>query len=124
MARVLTIDILYDSLQMAVEKDLIQEWSVAGTRVVLTRNGRTFSLPVLQARDYLRRLFREYETTSAEVSSVRDNILAKRREYVMEGLLDDDLGMPQFQSLVNVAVRDLISMKHRRLNRIRAEQLA
>ena len=124
MARVLTIDILFDALQIAVEKDLIQEWSVAGSKVVLTRSDHSFSLPVLEARDYLRQLFREHERTKADVSEVQDNVLAKRREYVMEGLLDDDLGVDQFRSLVHVAVRDLMKVKSRRLQRIREERLA
>lgn len=123
MARALTIDILYDSLQMAIEEDLIQEWSVAGIQVVFTRNGQTFSLPVLDAKAYLGRLFREEVKLASENAAVESNVVDLRaRKYVLEGLLDDDLGLENFRSLVNIAIRDLVKTKSRRLKRVRSSQ--
>lgn len=125
MARTLTIDILYDSLQMALEKDLIQEWSVAGVQVVFTRSGQTFSLPVLEAKAYLQRLFREELERESEKAAVQSSVIDMRaRKYVLEGLLDDDLGLENFRSLVNIAVRDLVKTKSKRLKRVQSAEFA
>lgn len=66
MATIHYIELLHDSLQRAVKKDIIQHWTIDDRSVVFVhRRGDAVSVPVLEAGTYLNELYHKHECTGA-----------------------------------------------------------
>lgn len=60
------IELLHDSLEAAVENDIIQYWAIDDRHIVFVHlNGDTVSVPVLEAGTYLNELYHERERAGA-----------------------------------------------------------
>ncbi len=66
----LYIESLYHSLQMAVDKRIIREWTVEGHNVVITKGSVNLPVPVLEASNYLTELFVESEQNEVEKTAL------------------------------------------------------
>ena len=55
------IETVFESLQMAVDFGVIQDWSIDDANFVIHHGSERTSVPSLQAADYLIDLFRNHE---------------------------------------------------------------
>ena len=113
MAR--TISILYDALQEALRREIIDEWSVAGMNVVLSRHGHAIQLPALKARAFLQTLIRNDDRDAVDHNHADERCKGKTSPpLVLDRMVEESLETESFNKIVNEAVRDLAQLKKRK----------